>query len=463
LENLSDLAVSLGAGFAPFAQDVLNAALPLLKFYCAGGTVSMQVAAEAAAQSVTWSARPPLLCCRLSFKVCSSVKHEYLESKRVRTVARDAAAPEADQKRLVNHISTSLVDVLAKEDDPTVASAFFEHLATVYTLAPGHLDAAGTGAFVTAVEAQLQKLSVRSSLRSDNDPSDADVEEGAASDDALLEACSSAIKGWFGQSPPAMALGRLQGYAVSFAGSIDLAAKRWSLRFAVDLVLVQGARAAEAIAPLLPSLVEAVSSLDPEVRRAACYGVGVLAEYGAGAFDTVLTASIDALTRALAPVANTGHHEADELAVFARDNAISALGKILRFAPHAVDTAALTPRWVASLPIELDGEEMEAAYALLLDLIAKCVSLAAMRWRHSLTRARTGATRPSVPRSPSSPSASSPSSPSPCTAMPPAAFRRPARDPSGSACSTTSPSCRRAIETSWCPRCGRSCSEGRGS
>lgn len=193
----------------------------------------------------------------------------------------------------------------------------------------------------------------------------------------MLETCSSALKGWFGQSPPAATFARLQGHANAFIQSNEAAAKRWGLRFAVDLVEVQGARAQEAVASFLPPLIEGIGSNDAEIRRAACFGVGILAEHGGGAYDAALVSSVEPLLRACAAVTTTGEDREPE--ILARDNAVSAVGKLIRFAGHAVDAKALTPRWVASLPIELDGEEMEGAYALLLDLVAKCVSLCRAR------------------------------------------------------------------------------------
>ena len=55
--------------------------------------------------------------------------------------------------------------------------------------------------------------------------------------------------------------------------------------------------------------------------------------------------------------------------VYATENAISAITKILKFNSSKFDVNAVIPAWFASLPIRYDEEEAALTYTYLLDLL----------------------------------------------------------------------------------------------
>ncbi len=53
----------------------------------------------------------------------------------------------------------------------------------------------------------------------------------------------------------------------------------------------------------------------------------------------------------------------------AKDNAVSALGKIIKFQQQIVDPNSLIPNWLSLLPIKNDVEEAKVQNELLADLL----------------------------------------------------------------------------------------------
>ena len=107
-------------------------------------------------------------------------------------------------------------------------------------------------------------------------------------------------------------------------------------------------------------------AVDPtaEVRQAAVYGLGVLAQCEmTGAFDanTMRMAAERLLQVVEDPVAFSEEHAS------ASDNAVSALGKLCKRSEE-VGAAAL-PRWLATLPLQTDKEEARAVHKLLVELV----------------------------------------------------------------------------------------------
>ncbi len=53
----------------------------------------------------------------------------------------------------------------------------------------------------------------------------------------------------------------------------------------------------------------------------------------------------------------------------AKDNAVSALGKIIKFQSATVDASSLIPNWLSLLPLKNDVEEAKLMNELLTDLL----------------------------------------------------------------------------------------------
>ncbi|GJW05293.1 importin-5-like protein [Tanacetum coccineum] len=102
----------------------------------------------------------------------------------------------------------------------------------------------------------------------------------------------------------------------------------------------------------LPILLEACNDENPDVRKAAVYGLGVCAEHGGSA-----------LSRLNAVIRHPNALHPDN--VMAYDNAVSTLGKVCHFHRDSIDSAQVIPAWLNCLPIKGDVIQAKAVHELL--------------------------------------------------------------------------------------------------
>lgn len=114
---------------------------------------------------------------------------------------------------------------------------------------------------------------------------------------------------------------------------------------------------------LFPAFVQYAGDESAEVRQAAVYGLGVLAEHGPNdQFDDAMQQQ--ACMRLLATVEHPEAYSEDNAS--ASDNAVSALGKLCQRSPTIA--AAAMPRWLARLPLQADREEARTVHGKLIEL-----------------------------------------------------------------------------------------------
>jgi len=100
------------------------------------------------------------------------------------------------------------------------------------------------------------------------------------------------------------------------------------------------------------------------VRQAASYGCGVMAQFGQEAFAQICSQALPRLAQIIQdPEARS------ETNISATENAISAVGKIIKFCPSAINPSEVVPMWISWLPIWEDKDEMDSVYGLLCDLL----------------------------------------------------------------------------------------------
>eukprot|EP00735_Rhodelphis_limneticus_P008844 TRINITY_DN2321_c0_g1::TRINITY_DN2321_c0_g1_i1::g.20738::m.20738 TRINITY_DN2321_c0_g1::TRINITY_DN2321_c0_g1_i1::g.20738 ORF type:complete len:1078 (+),score=394.95,sp/Q8BKC5/IPO5_MOUSE/35.22/0.0,HEAT/PF02985.17/3.9e+03,HEAT/PF02985.17/7.7,HEAT/PF02985.17/2.6e+03,HEAT/PF02985.17/4.8e+03,HEAT/PF02985.17/0.24,HEAT/PF02985.17/6e-06,HEAT/PF02985.17/0.067,HEAT/PF02985.17/3.5e+02,HEAT/PF02985.17/1.7,HEAT/PF02985.17/0.053,HEAT/PF02985.17/6e+02,HEAT_2/PF13646.1/1.2e+02,HEAT_2/PF13646.1/14,HEAT_2/PF13646. len=133
-----------------------------------------------------------------------------------------------------------------------------------------------------------------------------------------------------------------------------------------DLIEYLGPLSAPFLPTCMPFLLEYIVDVDPDLRQASVYGVGVLAQHGGEAFAMVAQ---DALMKINALVS---HPEARKDANgAATDNAISALGKICEYQDGRVDSASLWPTFLNYLPLRHDVAEARMVHNQLVALVEK--------------------------------------------------------------------------------------------
>ena len=113
-----------------------------------------------------------------------------------------------------------------------------------------------------------------------------------------------------------------------------------------------------------------------EVRNAACYGLGVFSQFTKNNFlnygKDILTAVTNVIKIPIDKKTISNKNDRENLK-FARDNAVSALGKIIKYHgqefPNELEN--LLDFWVNSLPITQDKEEGKINNQFLLDILMK--------------------------------------------------------------------------------------------
>ncbi|KAI5715171.1 hypothetical protein M8J77_011666 [Diaphorina citri] len=140
---------------------------------------------------------------------------------------------------------------------------------------------------------------------------------------------------------------------------------QWGLCIFDDLIEFTGPDSAKYESQFLAPMVSYITDKMPEVRQAACYGAGVLAMFGGDHYTQALSEIFPLLVKVIGdPEARTPDN------IFATENAISAVTKILKYRPAAVPNIdEVIPHWLNWLPIFSDTEECPHVYGLLCDLI----------------------------------------------------------------------------------------------
>ena len=371
----------LKAGFFPYVERVTGVMVPLLKFYFHEGV------RQAAA-----AAMPELL--------------------RSAVLAAEAGAPGADAAyvaRMVQFIWPPLLDAVGKEPELEVLASALEAVQEVVELAapvPGALSPADGLAALARVqtvlagseERRLERAARRASedfdaeeaeaLEVENEEEEELLDAAAGLVGAVLKAhgdgAAAGVDGLMPSLAPLLAPGG-GGGGPNAASAAATGASPGERRIAVcvlDDVLEHCPAAAAKYAPqAVPVLIAAAGEGGcggggyggAALRQCAAYGLGVLAETRPALAAPYLAAAVDALLKcAAAP------DEGDEDGPSARDNGVSALGKILEAAAPAGSSSSALPApvaeaaaaaFVAGLPLRADLVEARASHARLVRLV----------------------------------------------------------------------------------------------
>ncbi|KAM0923386.1 hypothetical protein ACQ4PT_005570 [Festuca glaucescens] len=116
----------------------------------------------------------------------------------------------------------------------------------------------------------------------------------------------------------------------------------------------------------LPSLLEACTSENPDVRQAAVYGIGICAEFGGSAFRPHTG---EALSRLYNVIKHPNALDLDN--AMAYDNSVSALGKICQFHRDSIDASQVIPAWLSCLPLKNDLVEARIVHEQMCAMLEK--------------------------------------------------------------------------------------------
>jgi hypothetical protein len=110
---------------------------------------------------------------------------------------------------------------------------------------------------------------------------------------------------------------------------------------------------------------------DLSLRKAAVYGIGMAAEQTGSLLASFWPESVNVIFKGIVPPDST----ADNSIVFASDNAVSALLRILLFQSSNVNLQQLLPNLLSALPVKTDTDEMVFTYSNFARLVAAHVGL----------------------------------------------------------------------------------------
>ncbi|RHZ80549.1 hypothetical protein Glove_134g184 [Diversispora epigaea] len=341
VEMLICYARELGPAFQPFVENVLEIVLPLLKFYFHDGV------RNAAASTI-----PHLLN---SIKKSPNVNPEHL-------------------RNMWHSIAKRIIDVILGEADPNylwqLYVTFHESLEIVgdNSLEISHLEA-----FTKATEAQLQefysRLKQREQARHNGeiDAEDEDIiNEEEETEESVLGELSKALHVILKTHRTSYlpSFDKLLPIVTTFLADANPAARQWALCVLDDVVEFTGPASWNYHSHFLEKMLASLMDIASDVRQAAAYGVGVCAQFGGENYADAVAA---ALTPLFQVISSEGSRKEEN--VYATENAISAITKILKFNSSKFDVNSVLPAWFSSLPILYDEEEASLTYTYLLDLL----------------------------------------------------------------------------------------------
>lgn len=152
----------------------------------------------------------------------------------------------------------------------------------------------------------------------------------------------------------------------SFISSQSYTCRQWAICAFDDLVEFTGAECAHYQPQFLNHFITGLNDEHPEIRQASSYGVGVAAQFGGAPFQAFCINALEPLFASLEAHKPT---DDDDSTVFARENVISAIGKICNYHSNSFNVNPVLAKWVELLPIVRDDEEAVSTYTYLLGLI----------------------------------------------------------------------------------------------
>jgi len=113
-----------------------------------------------------------------------------------------------------------------------------------------------------------------------------------------------------------------------------------------------------------PHALKAVLSPDPSIRQSATYGMGVCAQVGGPQLAPYIQEILSMLTQAIClPDARSKEF------INPTENAISSVGKIIKFNSSSINVSQVLPIWIAWLPVTTDKTESIVTYGFLCDFL----------------------------------------------------------------------------------------------
>nr|CAD7590238.1 unnamed protein product [Timema genevievae] len=139
---------------------------------------------------------------------------------------------------------------------------------------------------------------------------------------------------------------------------------QWALCIFDDVIEYGGPNCVKYQQHFLGPLLNYVSDEMAEVRQAAVYGWGALAQFGGESFAAVCAEAVPRLVKIITDPESRAVENINPT-----ENAISAITKILKYNSSRLNVQELLPHWLSWLPVWEDMDEAPHVYGYLCDLI----------------------------------------------------------------------------------------------
>ncbi|XP_048745456.2 importin-5-like [Ostrea edulis] len=329
----------LKEGFAEYAEEVVRIMVPLLKFYFHD---DIRIAASES----------------LPFLIdCAKIRGDQFVAE------------------MWQFICPSLLKAIEIEPETTVLPEHMNSLAKcIEKLGRGCLSTENLQLLIQLVERQLQahfkRQEERQEKRRDEDY-DEDVEDTLLDEDDedvyILSKISDTIHSLFGTHKEEflpMFEQLLHHFVKLLAADRPWSDKQWGLCIWDDVLEHTGPHSWKYQEYFLKSMMEFVYDKQPEIRQAAVYGVGVMAQFGTDVYAATCAEALPLLVKVIQDPESRSVENINPT-----ENAISAVTKICKYNSSQINLNEVLPVWFSWLPVWEDEDEAVHVYSYLCDLI----------------------------------------------------------------------------------------------
>ncbi|KAK9980562.1 hypothetical protein ABG768_000160 [Culter alburnus] len=332
-------AKELKEGFVEYTEQVVKLMVPLLKFYFHDGV------RVAAAESM------PLLleCARVRGPEYLTQMWHFMCDALIKSIGTE---PDSDVLSEIMHSFAKCIELMG---DGCLNNEHFEELG---------------GILKGKLEEHFKNQEVRQAKRQDEDY-DEQVEETLQDEDendvyiltkvsdilhSIFSSYREKVLPWFEQL--------LQLIVNLICPHRPWADRQWGLCIFDDIVEHCSPSSFKYAEYFLRPMMQSLCDTSPEVRQAAAYGVGVMAQFGGENYRPAFTEAVPLLVG----VIQSADSRAKEN-VNATENCISAVAKVMKYRPECVNVNEILPHWLSWLPLNEDKEEAVHTFNYLCDLI----------------------------------------------------------------------------------------------
>ncbi|XP_053311326.1 importin-5 [Spea bombifrons] len=332
-------AKELKEGFADYTEQVVKLMVPLLKFYFHDGV------RVAAAESM------PLLleCARVRGPEYLTQMWHFMCDALIKGIGTE---PDSDVLSEIMHSFAKCIEVMG---DGCLNNEHFEELG---------------GILKGKLEEHFKNQELRQVKRQDEDY-DEEVEESLQDEDdndvyiltkvsdilhSIFSSYKEKVLPWFEQLLPLI--------VNLICPHRPWPDRQWGLCIFDDVIEHCSPSSFKYAEYFLRPLLQSICDNSPEVRQAAAYGVGVMAQFGGDNYRPFCTEALPLLVGVIQAADSKTKEN-----VNATENCISAVGKFMKFRSDCINVEEVLPHWLSWLPLHEDKEEAVHTFNFLCDLI----------------------------------------------------------------------------------------------